>query len=147
MDKPIFETSHKYDDIIHMPHHVSTKHPRMSIENRAAQFAPFAALTGYEDAVKETAREVDTRIEIDEEQKNILDSKIQMIIEQLTNRPVVTFTYFIPDLTKDGGEYISVAGIVKKFDTYNQTILLEDDTEIPVNEVIDISGEIFKMYE
>ena len=137
---------HKYDDIINMEHHKSKKHPPMSLYARSAQFAPFAALTGYEDAVKETAREVGKRIEIDDELKNILDGKIQILIEQIKKKPEVIFTYFVPDLTKKGGTYISVMGIVKKIDTYNQKIILEDKTEIPINEIIDISGEIFKLY-
>ena len=119
----------------------------MSLYARSAQFASFAALTGYEDAVRETAREVMERIEIDDELKNILDGKIQLLSEQINKKPEVIFTYFIPDLTKDGGIYISVAGVVKKIDTYNQNIILEDKTEIPINDILDISGEVFKIYE
>ena len=119
----------------------------MSLYARSSQFAPFAALTGYEDAVRETAREVGDRIEIDDELKDILDSKIQILIEQIKKKPEVIFTYFIPDIKKEGGTYISVTGIVKKIDTYNQKIILEDRTEIPINEIIDIFGEIFKLYE
>ena len=107
---------HNYDEIINLPHHVSKKHPPMSLYARSAQFAPFAALTGYEDAVRETAREVGERIEIDDELKNILDGKIQILTEQIKKKPEVIFTYFIPDLTKDGGAYVSVTGIVKKID-------------------------------
>lgn len=139
--------NHQYDDIINMEHHKSKKHPPMSLYARSAQFASFAALTGYEDAVRETAREVMERIEIDDELKNILDGKIQLLSEQINKKPEVIFTYFIPDLTKDGGIYISVAGIVKKIDTYNQNIILEDKTEIPINDILDITGEVFKIYE
>lgn len=139
--------NHQYDDIINMEHHKSKKHPPMSLYARSAQFASFAALTGYEDAVRETAREVMERIEIDDELKNILDGKIQLLSEQINKKPEVIFTYFIPDLTKDGGIYISVAGVVKKIDTYNQNIILEDKTEIPINDILDISGEVFKIYE
>lgn len=138
---------HSYDDIINLPHHVSKKHPPMSLYARSAQFAPFAALTGYEDAVKETARETGDRIEIDDELKKILDEKIQIIIEQIKNKNELTFTYFLPDSAKDGGTYISVIGIVKKIDTYNQIIILEDKTQIPIDEIIDISGEIFNVFE
>lgn len=139
--------NHQYDDIINMEHHKSKKHPPMSLYARSAQFASFAALTGYEDAVRETAREVMERIEIDDELKNILDGKIQLLSEQINKKPEVIFTYFIPDLTKDGGIYISVTGVVKKIDTYNQNIILEDKTEIPINDILDISGEVFKIYE
>ena len=135
--------THKYDDIINLPHHKSKKHPPMSLYARSAQFAPFAALTGYEDAVIETARITSDRIEIDEELKNILDRKIQIISEKLKDKPEITFTYFIQDLTKDGGTYTTVSGIVKKIDNYNQNIILESKLEIPIGDIIDISGEIF----
>ena len=138
---------HNYDDIIYLEHHKSKKHPPMSLYARSAQFAPFAALTGYEDAVRETAREVGSRIDIDDELKNILDCKIQILLEQIKKKPEVVFTYFISDISKDGGSYISVTGIVKKIDQYSQCITLEDKTEIPINDIIDISGEIFKIFE
>lgn len=138
--------SGKYDDIINLPHHTSNKHPAMSLEARAAQFAPFAALTGYDEAVKETARFTDKRIVLDDEEKSILDNKLQIIQEQLLKRPEVTFTYFLPDLKKDGGKYVSVTGIVKKIDGYNQVIVLEDKTVIPIHEIVAISGDIFKIY-
>ena len=138
---------HNYDEIINLPHHVSKKHPPMSLYARSAQFAPFAALTGYEDAVRETARETTERIDIDDEIKSILDGKIQILTEQIKKKPEVSITYFLHDLRKDGGAYITVDGIIKKIDTYNQNIILADNTEIPINEIIDISGEIFKILE
>ena len=134
---------HSYDDIINHPHYKSKKHPPMSLYARSAQFAPFAALTGYEDAVRETARETGERIDIDEEMKTILDSKIQLLTEKIKQKPEVTFTYFIPDLRKDGGDYVSVSGIIKKIDMFEQKIILLDKTEIPINDVIDISSEEF----
>lgn len=137
---------HNYDDIINLQHHVSAKHPKMSLYARSAQFAPFAALTGYEEAIKETARETDQRIELDEEAKVMLDSKLQILVENIKNKPEVSFTYFIPDLKKDGGCYVSVVGIVSKVNTYNQCIYLVDNTEIPINEIIEISGSIFKNF-
>ena len=138
---------HNYDDIINLEHHVSKKHPPMSLYARSAQFAPFAALTGYEDAVKETAREVGDRVDIDEELKCILDSKIQMLLEQIKKRPEVSITYFVHDQKKDGGAYITIDGIVKKIDTYNQCIYFADNTEIPIIDILDISGELFKVFE
>lgn len=128
----------KYDDIINLPHHISKKHPPMTLEARAAQFAPFAALTGYGDEIRETARLTNRRIELDEEAKSILDNKIKIILEQISQRPTVSITYFIPDLKKDGGKYITTSGIIKKIDEYKQVIVLEDKTEIPTNEIIDI---------
>lgn len=137
----------KYDDIINLPHHVSKKHPQMSLYARSAQFAPFAALTGYEEAIKETARETSARIEIDEEMKSLLDSKIQILLEKINLKPELSITYFIPDFSKDGGQYVTTEGIIKKIDMYNQYIYLEDSTEIPINEIIDISGDVFKLFE
>lgn len=137
----------KYDDIINLPHHVSKKHPQMSLYARSAQFAPFAALTGYEEAIKETARETSARIEIDEEMKSVLDSKIQILLEKISLKPELSITYFIPDFSKDGGQYITTEGIIKKIDMYNQYIYLEDSTEIPINEIIDISGDVFKLFK
>lgn len=130
--------STKYDDIINLPHHISKKHPQMSMEARAAQFAPFAALTGYEDAVKETARTTTEKIELDEESKTILDAKLQIIVEQLINKPTISITYFVQDLKKEGGKYISIIGSVRKIDEYKQCIVLEDKTEIYINDIIDI---------
>ena len=138
---------HTYDDIINLPHHVSKKHPPMSLYARSAQFAPFAALTGYEEAVKETARETNERIEIDDNIKSILDGKIQILIEKIKTKPEVSFTYFIPDLRKDGGAYVTVEGIIKKIDMMEQKIYLVNKAEIPINEVIDISSEVFKIFE
>lgn len=137
----------KYDDIINLPHHVSKKHPQMSLYARSAQFAPFAALTGYEEAIKETARETSARIEIDEEMKSVIDSKLQILLEKISLKPEVSITYFILDISKDGGQYVTTEGIIKKIDMYNQYIYLEDSTEIPINEIIDISGDVFKLFE
>lgn len=136
---------HNYDDIINLEHYKSKKHPPMSLYERSAQFAPFSALTGYGEAVCETAREVASRIDIDDEVKSILDIKIQMLYENPDEE--ITVTYFVPDSTKEGGAYISVAGITKRVDKYNQVIILENGLKVPINEIIDISGEIFKRYK
>lgn len=137
----------KYDDIINLPHHESKKHPRMSNEARAAQFAPFAALTGYDDVIKETARLTSERIEINEELKAILDAKLQIIHDKISSKLEVTFTYFVPDTKKDGGSYVTVVGNVKKIDEFNQKVILENKTEIPISEIVEITGEIFKKTE
>lgn len=136
---------HNYDDIINLEHYKSKKHPPMSLYERSAQFAAFAALTGYGEAVKNTAREVAQKIELGDEQKNILDSKIQLLYENLNEE--ITVTYFLPDLTKEGGEYIRVTGRVKIIDKYSQKIVLEDGIELQINDIIDITGEIFNQYE
>ena len=135
----------KYDDIINLKRPVS-KHPKMSLYQRSAQFAPFAALTGYEEAVKETARETENELDIDDELKAILDDKLQLIIEQKDNKPEVSITYFVKDKKKEGGAYITKTGIVKKIDSYNQILSLADNTEIPIKDIIDISGKLFSTY-
>ena len=131
----------KYDDIINMQHHISKKHPRMSLENRSAQFAPFAALTGYEDEVEETARLTDRRIEITDEIKTEMNIKLKTIQENIYTKPKVTITYFIPDTKKEGGIYKTVTSNVIKIDKYKQTIVLKDKTEIPINFITNINIE------
>ena len=131
-----------YEDIINLPHHTSKKHPRMSLEARSAQFAPFAALTGYDEVLIETARLTNERIEIDDTIKIIIDSKLQIIKEHIKEMPLITFMYFVPDSKKDGGKYVTVTGNVKKIDEYRNGIVLENKTEIPIDEIIDINGDI-----
>ena len=131
-----------YSDIINLSRPVS-KRPRMTLEQRSAQFAPFAALTGYEGQIKETARLTDKRIELNEELKEILDLKIQLIREKIKEQPDVTITYFIPDDKKQGGKYKTVTNSVKKIDTYKNEIILIDGTTIAIDEIIDISNEIY----
>lgn len=130
---------HLYDDIINLPHHVSKSHPRMSIHDRAAQFSPFAALTGYDGAIKETARLTNKRMELDETWKNVLDEKLRIIHEQLSSQPEIEITYFQPDEKKNGGAYISAAGIVKKIDRYERTVIMQDGTRIPIEKIIEIT--------
>ena len=123
-----------YDDIINMQHHVSTKHPKLSMKQRAAQFAPFAALVGYGDAVNETARFTEDRIELTSEEKTIINNKLK----ELQNNQKVTVTYFVPDLKKSGGKYVTIIGNVKKIDKHNQCLVLTNKKEIPLNEIIEI---------
>lgn len=132
-----------YDDIINLKRPVS-KHPKMSLYQRSAQFAPFAALTGYEGQVKETARLTDRRIELDEEMKLILDLKIQVIKEMLSDNPEVEITYFIPDTRKDGGKYETIINNVKKIDSYNEHIIMQNNLKIEIKEIININSNIFK---
>lgn len=128
----------KYDDIMYMPHHVSLTRPQMSIEARAAQFAPFAALTGYDDVIEETIRLTSDKKDMDDALKNVLDEKMKNICSMLKERPVVTFTYFVPDERKDGGEYTKLTGIVKKVDDYNKIIVMENGSIIPIDQIFDI---------
>lgn len=134
----MFNSSDKYDDIIDLPHYESKKHPRMSLEARSAQFAPFAALTGYDEAIRETARQTDKRIEINEELKKFLNEKLQLIKKEIDKKPKIIVTYFVPDSKKEGGKYITVTGNVIKIDEYKKKMILENNIEIPISEIIDI---------
>lgn len=134
-------SNEKYDDIINMSHHVSKKHPRMSLKNRSAQFAPFAALTGYEDEVEETARLTDKRIEITDEIKNTINMKLKIIQEKLYTKPKVTITYFIPDNKKEGGSYKTITSNLLNIDKYKQLIILKDKIEVPVKFITNINIE------
>ena len=136
--------NHQYDDIIDLPHHVSATRPRMSMIDRAAQFSPFAALTGYDAAIKETDRLTDERIELSEESRAVLDRKQQLLLDNLADRPVISVTYFVPDERKSGGAYITVAGRVKKVDDYQRLLLLTDGTKIPLDEILDMESELFR---
>lgn len=127
-----------YEDIINLPHHISKKYPRMSLEARSAQFAPYAALTGYDEVLAETARITNRRIEIDENLKTIIDSKLQIIRENIKNKPLISVVYFVPDLKKNGGKYVTVNGNVKKIDEYRNVVVLEDNMEIEVKEIIQL---------
>lgn len=130
--------NNKYEDIINLKRPISKKHPPMPLEERAAQFAPFAALTGYEKTITETAREVDKRIELDEEAQNTINRKIQELKQQIVTKPIVSITYFQKDLRKEGGEYITVTEKIRKIDDYKKIIVLENKTEIPIREILDI---------
>ena len=127
-----------YDDIIHLPHHVSATHPHMSAIDRAAQFSPFAALTGYDAAIKETARLTDKRVELDESMKAALSNKLQMIADRLKEHPEIAITYFQPDAKKNGGAYVTVINTVKKIDVYERIVVMTDGKVIPIDEIISI---------
>lgn len=129
-----------YNDIINMPHYTSSKHKRMSLEARSAQFAPFAALKGFEEAVFETARLTDDKKELDEGLKNLLNEKLKVIQSELENKIEITFTYFIKDKYKDGGKYITKTGIVKKIDEIEGKVILDNHDEIIIDDIIEIEG-------
>ena len=130
--------NNRYDEIMELPHHVSTTRPQMPMSDRAAQFAPFAALTGYDSAIKETGRLTDERIELDEEALTALNRKYQLLMDTLDDAPEVTIIYFQPDERKAGGQYVSATGTVKKVDTFGRRILLQDGTRIPLDSVYDL---------
>ena len=135
--------AHRYDDIIHLPHHVSTKHPRMPLPDRAAQFSPFAALTGHEAAIRETERLTEEWAWLDEDRKAVLDGRLMLLREHLAERPEVTFLYFQPDGKKSGGAYLTITGRVKKIDDFGHQLVLEDGTSLDMERLFSMEGELF----
>lgn len=129
----------KYDEIMGLPHHVSKTRPQMPMSDRAAQFAPFAALTGYDSAIKETGRLTNERIELDEDALTALNVKYQFLMDTLDEEPEIKITYFKPDERKAGGEYVSAIGAVKKVDDFERLITMQDGTRIPMDDVYDMS--------
>ena len=128
----------KYDDIINLPHHQSKVRPHMSVSDRAAQFAPFAALTGYGDAIRETERLTDKKIELSESQIAELDLRLGELLARIDEKPKVTITYFIADERKAGGRYVTCSGELCKFDEYNRVLFLGDGTKIALEDIIEI---------
>lgn len=135
----------EYSDIIDLPHHVSTKHIPMSMRDRAAQFSSFAALVGYKEELNEIVRRVDKKKELDEDEINRLNLKIQILRDCIADGPEVMITHFVPDLEKAGGKYVTTTDTVKKIDEINMKITLESGKSIEINNLYDIDGEIFKM--
>lgn len=133
-----------YEDIIHLPHHVSATRPQMSMSDRAAQFSPFAALTGYDEAIKETGRLTDDRIELDENTRTALDIKQAYLAENINIHPEISITYFLPDTKKDGGEYVTATGSLKRIDEYERMLIFMDGRKIPMDEIANIDGNLFK---
>ena len=135
--------SGKYDDMIDLPHPTSNKHPRMSIQDRAAIFSPFAALSGHGAAIAETARLTDQRMELDEDTKAELDQRQAVLLEHIEEQPEITVTWFQPDGRKDGGAYLTVTGRLKKIDEAARTLILLDGTSIPLEDVVGLESEWF----
>ena len=128
----------KYDDIINLPHHVSATRPHMPIIDRAAQFMPFRALSGYEDAVQETARLTDEKIELTEDEKALLDARLQRLADEISSQPKVTLTYFQPDKKKAGGAYVTVTSQLKKIDDLVGTLILMDGKRVLIEDILTI---------
>ena len=133
--------AHRYDDIINLPHPTSVNHPRMSLYDRAAQFSPFAALTGHDAAIKETARLTEQKIEQSEDMISLLNEKLQMVADNLGTE--VTITYFVPDERKSGGAYVSHTGTVRRIDDYEHTLVMTDKMVIPIEQISEIESELF----
>lgn len=139
--------SGQYDDIINLPHYVSTTRPQMPMKDRAAQFSPFAALTGYDAAIRETGRLTDERIELGEGALNLLNMKFQILVDSLEEKPEVTFTYFKPDERKAGGAYLNITGTVKKVDFIERIIVMHDGIKLPMDDIMNIEGEVFDILQ
>ncbi len=135
------KNTHKYDDIIHLSRPVSGRRAPMSNYDRAAQFSPFAALTGFEAAIEETGRLTEERLELDEGGKQLLDEQMQRILEAIHTQPRVTVLWFCYDERKAGGAYVCTTGYVKKVDTYNGLLLLTDGRTVPLGEIHQITME------
>lgn len=135
--------AHRYDDMIDLPRPESGKHPRMSRLARAAQFSAFAALTGYEDYISEEGRLTDSRGELDEDEKNLLDLKLRILEENAERSPEITVTVFVPDRTKSGGKYVTETGRFKKIDKEKQELVTENGGTFPVGDILAVDGEIF----
>ena len=133
----------KYDDIINLPHHVSSKRPRMSMIDRAAQFSPFAALTGHGEAISETARLTEDKANLDECEISVLNEKINILLNLQELHPEAVIVYFKPDCRKSGGGYVTAEGRIQRVATETGEIFMEDGRVIPVNDVRDISGSFF----
>lgn len=136
--------NNRYDEIINLPHHVSKTRPQMPLSDRAAQFAPFAALTGYDSAIKETGRLTGERVELDEEALNDLNMRYQLLVDALDEEPEVEITYFKPDERKSGGEYVTVTGTVKKVDDFERLITMQNGTKIPMDDVLAVDRGLFE---
>lgn len=134
-----------YEDIIHLPHHVSKTHPPMSLHDRAAQFSPFAALTGYDAAIAETGRLTEERVELDEQSRARLDAHLHRLLEYPNAQ--VHITHFVPDARKDGGSYEEKTGFIKKIDAHSRTIVMTDGTKIPIDNVVEITSDILQEFK
>lgn len=136
--KNYFGDSGRYDDIIDLPHHVSPTRPRMPARDRAAQFAPFAALTGYGDAVKETARITEERREPDGEQTEILNRTVKILAEKIREQPEITVVFFCPDERKEGGSYRQFRGNLRRIDECRRRMIFTDGNEISFDNIREI---------
>ena len=131
-----FDDTNPYADIIDLPHHVSQKHPRMPMEKRAAQFSPFAAVSGHDEAINETARLTDERLELSEDEIAVLEEKLRLLQEHIKEQPEITVTYFQPDEKKSGGAYVTVTGSAKRIDEVGRVLIFRNGTTIPIKHIL-----------
>ena len=139
--------SSAYDDFLNLPHHVSADLPHMSMQNRAAQFAPFAALVGYDALIQETTRLTDQKAELDESVKAELNEKLRLLLELMPQQPEVTITYFLPDNRKAGGAYKTTSGIVRKYLRSENLLVMIDGSQSPIDAIAALDGDCFSSLE
>lgn len=132
-----------YEDIIHLPRPTSKKHPQPTMMERAARFAPFAAITDYEEMVLEEARTTEARVHLDENALTLLNEKLNIVQDFLDRMPEITVTYFEPDKKKSGGAYISITGTVQRIDKYKRLIIMNDDKKIQIDDVYKLESDLF----
>ena len=143
----MLKNSHQYNDIISLPHHVSKTRRPMPQSDRAAQFSPFAALTGYDAEIDEAARLTDKRQGLSEDAKTRLDERMQVLSDKIDEKPAITVTYFVPDEKKAGGSYRTFSGSARRIDQYEPAIIFTDGTKIPFKDISAVEGEIFRFLE
>ena len=143
-DKESQNETNRYSDLLDLPHPTSPRHPRMPILDRAAQFAPFSALTGYDDAIEETARLTDSMLEMTEDRREQLDRQYQILLVSVERHPQVEVTYFLPDTRKDGGAYRTVRGRLLRIDEVERIMQLENGQRIPLDAVCNLDSELFR---
>ena len=134
------ENPNPYADIIDLPHHVSTRHPQKPMEKRAAQFSPFAAMVGHDAAIRETARLTEEQLDLSEDEKAVIDGKLQMIQAHIKEQPEVTVTYFQPDEKKSGGAYVTITGSARRIDEVERILNLADGTVIPLMDIVAVQS-------
>ena len=141
------EDTNPYADIIDLPHHVSTRHPQMPMEKRAAQFSPFAAMVGHDAAILETARLTEEKLELSEDEKAVIDGKLQWLQKHIREQPEITVTYFQPDEKKSGGAYMTVTGSAKKIDGTTNALIMHDGQEIRIENIFGINEGLYRSRE
>ena len=129
-----------YDDILHLPRPQSKKHTPMSMEDRAAQFLPFAALTGYDAAVSETARLTEDRIELDPQEAERLGARLAVLVKRQNEQPELSLLYYVPDARKAGGAYVTVSGRLRKITDFPRCIYLTDGIRIPIEDIVAVES-------
>ena len=140
-------TPHKYDDMIGLGHHISKTHPPMARIKRAAQFASFDALTGFGAAIHEAGRETEEKLELSEDEIDMINARLAVIEQHIKEQPNIAVTYFLSDDKKAGGRYVTVSGNVRMLDGIEHAIIMADRTKIPIEDVRYIEGDLFRLFE